>query len=290
MNLNKKIIISIALILLLALGTIVVVMATSTFAGEQNSNASFVLQYEQCNQCRCLNPHICQPITPEEENYYSTINETESYENHAASAYIPEGATSTQIWLVEYFGGLYRSAPTIEELTYIGYDLASRLVFSNTVEWFDDFFGRGSAYAIMTRLDFRILFGLLHYPMFYNIVEVEDFDYWMTSIFGETAMYELQQMPIFPPQNVSQIVETRLARFERMLAQLVVDVRNIVVTPDMFLDLTLSHEETIPRGFKIIDGNIHNAYGDILIALDENGFMADGVTRISVDFSVVTYR
>lgn len=290
MSFKKKNIISITLVLVLILGSFVLGRATSAHTMEQGGNESFVWEDEQGNLRQYLHPETRQPITPEESaNFNSTISELVCSENHAAMVYIPEGATSTQIWLVEYFGGLYRAAPTIEELTYIGYYLASRLVFSNTVEWFDDFFGKGSAYAIMTGQDFRTLFALLHYPMFYNIIEVENFEAWMTYIFGETAMNELHEMPIYPPIGISQIVGTRLARFEHMLKQLVVDVRDIVVTPDMLLDLTLSHEETLLRGFIIIDGNIHNIYGELLIALDEDGLMACG-TRISANFQVYTPR
>jgi beta-lactamase regulating signal transducer with metallopeptidase domain len=202
-------------------------------------------------------------------------------DNHDVMTYIPAEATEMQIWLVEYFGGLYRSAPTIEELSYVGYDLASRLVFSRTAEQFDEYFGNGAAYSIMAGEDFRTLFALLNYEMFYDIIAVENFRDWLVSIFGSEAMSELDRLPKEP----APYVITRRERFEHMLNRLVVDVRNIVVTPDMLLDLTLSHEETLPRGFMIIDGNIHDVYGNLLIALDENGLMACG-TRISAEFSV----
>jgi hypothetical protein len=198
-------------------------------------------------------------------------------------SYIPADATETQIWLVEKLGGLYRSAPTIEELSYVGYALASRLVFSRAVEQFDDYFGSGAAYSIMAGEEFRTLFALLGYEMFYDIIAVENLRDWLISIFGGEAISTLDDLPIeFTPD-----VSTRRERFEYMLKQLVVDVRNIVVTSDMLLDLTLSHEETLPRGFKIIDGNIHDKYGNLLIELDENGLMACG-TRISADFSIGT--
>jgi len=37
------------------------------------------------------------------------------------------------------------------------------------------------------------------------------------------------------------------------------------------LDLTLSPAETLHRGFQIIDGNIHDRYGDLFFELDESG-------------------
>jgi len=40
--------------------------------------------------------------------------------------------------------------------------------------------------------------------------------------------------------------------------------------------LTLSHEETLPRGFLIIDGNIHDRYGYLMFELDEDGRKSDG--------------
>ena len=40
--------------------------------------------------------------------------------------------------------------------------------------------------------------------------------------------------------------------------------------------LTLSDEETLPRGFLIIDGNIHDRYGYLMFELDEDGRKADG--------------
>lgn len=58
-----------------------------------------------------------------------------------------------------------------------------------------------------------------------------------------------------------------------------------VIGSVLHLDLSLSAEDTLPRGFQIIGGSIYDRYGNILIALDEFGFTAWG-TRISADFAV----
>jgi|GEM_PF-2210050 len=55
-----------------------------------------------------------------------------------------------------------------------------------------------------------------------------------------------------------------------------------------FLNLKLSTNVTLMRGFQIIDGNIYDRYGNLHIELDENGRTADGF-GISPTFSIVYY-
>ncbi|MCL2415332.1 MAG: hypothetical protein FWD01_00830 [Defluviitaleaceae bacterium] len=57
------------------------------------------------------------------------------------------------------------------------------------------------------------------------------------------------------------------------------------LTRDEYLDLTLPPEVTLARGFQIINGNIHNRYGDLVIALDERGFTGWG-TLLAANFSI----
>jgi len=52
------------------------------------------------------------------------------------------------------------------------------------------------------------------------------------------------------------------------------------------LDLTLSPAVTLQRGFQIVDGNIHNRYGDLIMTLDENGLNQYG-KNVCADFLVV---
>jgi len=52
------------------------------------------------------------------------------------------------------------------------------------------------------------------------------------------------------------------------------------------LDLNVSREYTLSKGFQIIDGNIHDRYGNLAIPLDEHGFTPDGTT-ISAGFSII---
>ena len=54
------------------------------------------------------------------------------------------------------------------------------------------------------------------------------------------------------------------------------------------LNLSLPREITLQRGFQIINGNIHDRYGNLQMELDENGFNADGF-GISPTFSITYF-
>jgi|GEM_PF-3654447 len=211
MKSNKRPIIAVILTITLALAPIAPAALTAYAQA-----CPYTWQDEQGNPHRFIHPRTRLPITPKEAaGLRMVIIERVILQNYAAMEHIPDGATQQQRWLVEYFGGEF------------GYELTSRLIFGHTLKWFDEFFGNGAAHGIMTGPEFRALANHFGYDLFYEIIGVEDFLGWLTHLFGEYTIYAMQSLPVFPSEDVPFIAGTRLARFERALAQLLAKISKI---------------------------------------------------------------
>jgi hypothetical protein len=175
-------------------------------------------------------------------------------------------------------------AAHLAQVSDISYEMAAEMLASPAILQFNEFFGSGAAHNTLMGQNFRHLAVLLGEDLVHEIIEVKNLADWLESILGAPAMDDLKSLYIWHPYANP----LRFSHFyDYYLPQIVDSVRWELVQQGIIeiLDLSLSHEETLLRGFKIIDGNIHDRYGNLFLALDENGRTAWG-TWLSANFII----
>jgi hypothetical protein len=180
---------------------------------------------------------------------------------------------STRVFLLERLGGFYG----------FNYEIAARLLISPAMSQFDEFFGAGAAHATLGGPNFRDLTILLGADLFHEIIEIENMVNWLECILGTPALDDLKSLYIWHPYAILRFNHF----YNYYLPQILDDVRVELVAQGIIevLDMNLSHEETIPRGFKIINGQIYDLCGRRMFTLDENGRTPRG-SWISADFRI----